>query len=218
MMRFSTLAAISLVAVMAASCATAPLVPPSSAVTRYARQDCSSAPDLSAAISLTPDKERAVHLVATPVGPDTPCLNRAGTAVPYVVYAIPADFGDKTLNVGSTLEQMRIFAPSVEVLDTRGAVTRGFERHEYFYRGPVYSVQFRPREGEAYLLVTAAPDLIGQRYDAIQIGIATTVVPTGYSAAIVQTGTENRASRTFSYDGTVRVSINDTDTEEKPST
>ncbi|MGH7027135.1 MalM family protein [Brevundimonas sp.] len=212
MTRLRALAAIGLVGATAAACATA--APPPPAALAYARQDCSTTPDLSTAVSLTPDKERAVHLVATPVGPDTPCLNRAGTAVPYVVYAVPADFGDKTLNVGSALEQARIFAPSVEILDAQGDVTRRFERREYFYRGPVYSVQFRLRTGEAYLLVTAAPELVGQRYDAIQIGVATTVVSTGLYAAVVQTGTEAKQLRTFSYDGTVRVSINDTDIKE----
>ena len=142
-------------------------------------------------------------------------MTRAGVAVPYVLYALPADFSDKTLNVGSSLEQLRIFAPSVEILDAQGSVTRTFERREYYYRGPVYSVQFRPRHGESYLLVTAAPELVGQQYDAIQIGIATTVVPAGLYTAVVYSGTEAKQLRTFSYDGTVRVAINDTDTKEE---
>lgn len=213
MTRLRALGAIGLLGATTAACATA--APPPPAALTYARQDCSATPDLSTAVSLTPDKERAVHLVASPIGPDTPCLTRAGVAVPYVLYALPADFGDKTLNVGSSLEQLRIFAPSVEILDAQGDVTRAFERREYYYRGPVYSVQFRPRHGEAYLLVTAAPDLIGQQYDAIQIGVATTVVSTGLYTAVMNSGTEAKQLRTFSYDGTVRVAINDTDTKEE---
>lgn len=216
MTRLRTLGAIGLFGTLASACATA--APPPPAMLAYARMDCAAAPDLSSAVSLTPDKERAVHLVASPVGTDTPCLLRAGQPVPYVVYTLPADFGDKTLNVGSTLEAMRIFAPSVEVLDAQGQVTRTFERREYFYRGPVYSVQFRPRQNESYLLVTAAPELVGQQYDAIQIGVVTSVVPVGVYSAVVNTGVEAKQSRTFSYDGTVRVSINDTDTDEKPKT
>ncbi|QTC86887.1 MalM family protein [Brevundimonas pondensis] len=216
MTRLRTLGAVGLLGMTAAACATA--APPPPPALTYARQDCSATPDLSTAVSLTPDKERAVHLVASPVGPETSCLVRAGVAAPYVLYALPADFGDKTLNVGSTLEHMRIFAPNVEILDGQGNVIRTFERREYFYRGPVYSVQFRPRPGEAYLLVTAAHDLVGQQYDAIQIGVASTVVTTGLYSAVIQTGTEAKQMRTFSYDGTVRVAINDTDTEEKPTT
>lgn len=216
MMRLRTLGVIGLFGAMASACATA--APPSPAMLTYAGMDCSTAPDLSSAISLTPDKERAVHLVASPIGTDTPCLIRTDRSVPYLIYALPADFGDKTLNVGSTLEAMRIFAPNVEVLDAQGRLMRTFERREFFYRGPVYSVQFRPRQGEAYLLVTAAPELVGQEYDSIQIGVATTVVPVGVYSAVVNTGTEAKQLRTFSYDGTVRVSINDTDTEEKPET
>lgn len=216
MTRLHALAALGLLGTMASACATA--APPPPAMLAYARTDCSVAPDLSGAISLTPDKERAVHLVASPVGTETPCLLRAGRPLPYVVYTLPADFEDKTLNVGSTLEAMRIFAPSVEVLDSEGQVMRSFERREYFYRGPVYSVQFRPRHNEAYLLVTAAPELVGQQYDAIQIGVVTSVVPVGMYSAVVNTGVEAKQLRTFSYDGTVRVSINDTDTDEKPKT
>ncbi|MET4684945.1 MalM family protein [Brevundimonas faecalis] len=216
MTRVHAVGVISLYGAMVSACATA--APPPPAMLAYARMDCSAAPDLSSALSLTPDKERAVHLVASPIGTDTPCLTRAGRSVPYVVYALPTDFEDKTLNVGSTLEAMRIFAPNVEVLDAQGRVTRTFEREEYFYRGPVYSVQFRPRQNESYLLVTAAPELVGQGYDAIQIGVATTVVPVGMYSAVVNTGTEAKQLRTFSYDGTVRVSINDTDTDEKPKT
>ena len=214
MTRLRALGAIGLLGATGGACATAAVPPPRAALT-YARQDCSATPDLSTAVSLTPDKERAVHLVASPIGTDTPCLTRAGVAVPYVLYALPADFSDKTLNVGSSLEQLRIFAPSVEILDAQGSVTRSFERREYYYRGPVYSVQFRPRHGESYLLVTAAPELVGQQYDAIQIGIATTVVPAGLYAAVVYSGTEAKQLRTFSYDGTVRVAINDTDTKEE---
>ena len=215
MTRLRALGAIGLLGATAGACATAAVPPPRAALT-YARQDCSATPDLSIAVSLTPDKERAVHLVASPIGTDTPCLmTRAGVAVPYVLYALPADFSDKTLNVGSSLEQLRIFAPSVEILDAQGSVTRSFERREYYYRGPVYSVQFRPRHGESYLLVTAAPELVGQQYDAIQIGIATTVVPAGLYTAVVYSGTEAKQLRTFSYDGTVRVAINDTDTKEE---
>ncbi len=216
MMRLRTLGAIGLFGTMASACATA--APPPPAMLTYAGMDCSAAPDLSSAINLTPDKERALHLVASPIGTDTPCLIRTDRSVPYLIYALPADFGDKTLNVGSTLETMRIFAPNVEVLDAQGRLLRTFERREFFYRGPVYSVQFRPRQGEAYLLVTAAPELVGQEYDSIQIGVATTVVPVGVYSAVVNTGTEAKQLRTFSYDGTVRVSINDTDTEEKPET
>ena len=71
MTRLRALGAIGLLGATAGACATAAAPPPRAALT-YARQDCSATPDLSTAVSLTPDKERAVHLVASPIGTDTP--------------------------------------------------------------------------------------------------------------------------------------------------
>ena len=195
---------------LAAACAAGSVQPP---VLTYANQGCAAAADLMTAVSLTPPRERAVHVVAVPVDTSTPCLNRSGPT-PYVVYQLPADLGDKTVTVGSMLEATRIFAPEVAVLDGRGMVTRTFAREEYHYRGGHYSVQFRPRDEEAYVLVSADPALVGQRYDSIMIGTTTTSVYTGGGGVSWTSGVDNSQSRTFSYEGTVQVLVNDTDTEE----
>lgn len=193
-------------------CATVEL-PPASLI--YANASCDAAPNLSNAISLTPEKEKAVHLVSAPVTTETPCIMRNGKPLPYVVFALPEEFADKTLVVGSALETNRIFAPHIEILDAQGTFARTFEREEYFYRGPVYSIQFRPRETERYLLVTAEPEMVGVEYNSIHIGVNSNYVATAYGGVMINTGSDTTLLRTFSYDGTLSVMINDTDTSKK---
>lgn len=200
------------VAATLAGCATAPPPPP---VTAFTRSDCALSADLKAAVSLTPPKEKAAYAVVTPVGAATPCLDRDGVRAPYVVYALPAEHADKTITVGSTLEVGRLLAPDVALLGREGQVVRTFAATEYFFRGPVYSVQFRPRPEEAYVLVTADPKRVGQRYDSIAIGTSTTTVSTGYAVASWTSGVDASHSRTFSYEGAVQVSVYDSDTGKK---
>lgn len=190
------------------ACAATPPAP----VLHYARNDCAATPNLSAAISLTPDREKASHAVLTPVDGQAACLAPAGT--PYFVYRLPADFGDKTITVGATLEALRIFAPDVAILDANGVVTRTFARDEYYYRSLHYSVQFRPREEEVYILVSAEPALVGQRYDSIVIGTSTTSTYANGMAFSWTGGTDDNLSRTFSYEGTIAVVVSDSDTQE----
>ena len=193
-----------------AGCATAP---PPGAVTTFARTDCATTADLSAAISLTPpkQKEKAVHTVVTPVKADTPCLRREGTASPYVLYALPADLHDKSVIVGGVLEAARIVSPDVRLLDSRGAVVRTFPPTDYYYRGPVFSVQFTPRPGEAYVLVDIDPSRVGQRYDSIAIGTSTVSTYAAGATISWRSGVDTSQSRTFSYEGSVQATVFDSE-------
>lgn len=213
MSRRLTLCAVVLGGALASACATA--TPPALAVLEYSRTDCAAAPDLTTAVSLTPKKETNGHIVSTVIGPDSPCLRAAEASSPYVVYALPADIDDKTLAVGGLLEPNRILSPTVAVLDASGVVRRTFAAEDYFYRGFVYSVQFRPQAGDAYVLVTANPARVGQRYDSINVGTSTTTVYTGFGTANFTTGHEATGSRAFSYEGTVQVIVYDSDTKEE---
>ena len=197
------------------ACVTAP--PPALPVLEYGRRDCSSAPDFTSAISLTPEKEVRTYLVVTEVTTQTACLARDVGATPYVVYALPSDREDKTLIVGGVLEHSRILSPGIKLLDADGKVTRSFASADFLYRGPVYSVQFRPRITEAYVLAEVDPTRVRSRYDAVNVGTNTTVVSTGYVASTITLGTEARTSRTFSWEGTIMVTVNDSDTDEKPA-
>lgn len=217
MINFRLLLAATAYAGLLSACATVAPVPPSPATLEYAGVDCAAAPDLSTAISLTPEEERALFSVTAPAAAN--CLTRAeGGTTPYVTFALPADFADKTVIVGSLLEPLRILSPSVAILDRDGTVTRTFRTEDYMYRGPVLSVQFRPRETEAYVLVTTDPVRVGQRYDSIVVGVYTTTVSTGYGTSQWRSGTEMAQSRMFSWEGTVQVSVADSDTKEESQT
>ena len=215
MRRVSAVAVLALAAVVAGCATSGPAYPP--ALLEYARRDCAAAPVLASAISLTPDRERAAYTVETLVDSGTPCLLKAGRPGPYLLYALPADRGDKTLIVGGRLEPGRIFSPHVTILDAGGGVSRTFANSDFMYRGAVYSVQFRPRENEVYVLVTSEPSRVGQVYNSILTGTQATPVVAGPVIFSLNSGTEAQISRTFSYDGRVSVLINDSDTtEERP--
>lgn len=191
-----------------AACATAR--PPPPPVLEYVRTSCDASPDVASATSLTPDRARAQFVVNTPVTAATHCLTREdGGVSPYQVYALPADPATKTITIGAAVEMARIFAPQISVLDANGVVTRSFDRAQYAYRGYVYSVQFRPHEGEAFVLVTADPTLVGQRYDSVFIGTQTAST---YAAGVTvswTSGVDNAQSRTFSYEGGLQAIVYD---------
>ncbi|GLK47113.1 hypothetical protein GCM10017620_00860 [Brevundimonas intermedia] len=191
-------------------------VPPPAPVLTFDRHDCAEV-DLTRAISLTPDKERALHSVTTVIDSATPCATLASGASAYVLFAVPEDFEDKTLTVGAALEATRIFSPTVSVLDAAGQETRRFASDEFMYRGANFSVLFRPRAAERYVLVSSDPSRVGQRYDSINIGTSSTTTYTPYGGATFTSGVDASLSRTFSYEGSALVVINDSDPKEKPA-
>lgn len=201
------------VAGLTGGCATT-ATPPSTAVLGYDRADCGEEADLSAALSLTPSKEKAVHLVSAVVDSTSPCMMTPRGSSPVVLFAVPTDIGDKTFTVGGAVEPLRILSPEVATLDRDGQVVRSFPADQYLYRGTVFSVQFRPRAEEAFIRVSVDPDRVGREYDSIAVGVNYSSVSTPYGAALIGAGTENRSNRTFSYEGSVQVVINDTDVKE----
>jgi hypothetical protein len=187
-----------------AACATPAPPPPALA---FAGQGCAAAPDLSKAVSLTPEKPKAEFVVGRTIDASADCLRGPQGARPYVVFALPADPTGKTVTAGGLLEGARIFSPDVALLDEAGQATRTFRPADFYYRGAVFSVQFQPKAGERYLLVSAEPSRVGQRYDAIAIGTQTNSV---YAAGAMITwtrGLDTKTSRTFSYAGQVQVTV-----------
>ena len=204
-----------------AGCATMP--PPPPAVLTFAGKGCTAIPDLTQALSLTPEKERAIHIVTTQVGSATPCLHRDARDTAYLLYDIPTDYEDKTLTVGGYLEPLRILSPQVAVLDGRGETSRSFRADEFMYRGINYSVVLKPRAGERFILVTIDPSRVGQSYDSIVIGVNTSATGAPVASALaaglvgsgqITTGSDVGMSRTFSYEGAVQIAVNDSDTKE----
>ena len=185
---------------VAAGCSTTQILPP---VTSFAGANCTTAPNLAAAVSLTPERRRRTFTVTTPVDASTPCLRRGEGQTPYLVYALPAAAAGTVVEVGGLLEGARIFSPAVATLDAQGQPVRSFEADEYLYRGSLYSVQFVPRQDERFVLVTADPSLVGRRYDAIAISTNTTTIATPYAVTNWRTGVDQNLSRMFSYEGSV---------------
>jgi hypothetical protein len=129
---------------------------------------------------------------------------------------LPKDPTGKTLTVGAVLEGRRIFAPEVVLLDAAGKTARTFPAADYYYRGAVFSVQFVPKPDEAFVLVEADPARVGQRYDSIAIGTATTPIVTPYASMNWHSGVDTKESRTFSYEGSAQVTVDDA-TARKPA-
>lgn len=109
--------------------------------------------------------------------------------------------------IGGGIEAKRIFAADVSTLDEAGKKMRHFDRETYFYRNAGYTVQFRPRVGERYVLVTAAPDLVGNSYDSIETGVAADAAYTAVGTIAMYTGVDRTQTRVFSYEGQVNTIV-----------
>ncbi|WP_404419084.1 hypothetical protein [Brevundimonas vesicularis] len=210
-MRFALASVVAAGVVGLAGCVT--VAPPAPATLTFDRTDC-MAVDLTKAVSLTPPKEQAVHYVSAHVDQTAPCAALDGVSSAYALFAIPADSEDKTLTVGAYLEPLRILSPAVTILDAEGRDTRRFTPDEFMYRGVNYSVLFKPRANERFVMVSSDPSRVGQRYDSISIGTSATTAYTGYGTATFVGGVDSAQSRVFSYDGMAQVTVNDADTKE----
>ncbi|WP_168189949.1 MalM family protein [Brevundimonas sp. SGAir0440] len=211
-MRFVFASVIAAGVVGLAGCVT--VAPPAPATLTFDRTDC-TAVDLTKAVSLTPPKEQAVHYVSAPVDHTALCAAIDGVSSTYALFAIPADSEDKTLTVGAYLEPLRVLSPAVKILDAEGRETRRFKPDEFMYRGMNYSILFRPRANERFVMVSSDPSRVGQRYDSIIIGTSATTAYTGYGTATFVGGVDSTQSRVFSYDGLAQVTVNDADTKEE---
>jgi hypothetical protein len=194
-------------AALLSACATPVPAPPP--VVEYAHADCTAAPELAGAVSLTPPRERAEFDVSTVVSDQTPCVGDAASGAPYIVYALPIDYSDKTITVGASVESSRIFAANAVLLDANGAVTRTIGTDQFTYRGGLYSAQFRPHQGETYLLVKADRAIVGNNYNSITLGTGTATGCAPGACFNWSYGTEAHGAATFSYTGTIQIQVFD---------
>jgi hypothetical protein len=199
-----------------AGCATP--TPPAAVIT-YAGKACDSQPDLSRAISLVPQKppkKNLPHVVTTEVNGQTRCLTRPGGNGPYLVYALEPDHRLKMHTIGAVQERARVLSPDVSILDREGRVTRVFGPGDFLFRGGFYSVQFRSRDSEAFVLFATNPGRVGERRDSIEIGTSTSgYYVAGFSGSYTL-GVDNAATRTFSYEGTAQVVVYDSPADASP--
>ena len=160
---------------LAAGCATVAPAPPQPPIVEMSNASCDPMAKLDAAIDLTPQKPHPWQDVSTPVNAATPCLNLEGGAQGhYIVYRLPSHGPNHVVTIGGAQEGLRILAPSVTTLDESGGKLRSFPPERYMILGDAYAVQFKPTEGEKYVLVNTNPDLVGRREHAQAAGAGPT--------------------------------------------
>lgn len=198
--------------VLLASCATTPADPPKPAVVSLEGKDCFDMVDFDAAVSLTPEKPKRESFVTVPVTSETPCLT-GDAAGNYVVFKIPDHASNHVIIVGGTNEKIRTLAPTVSLLTEDGTLSRGFEPEQYAFFGNSFGVQIRPRDNEAYILVVTRHDLVGQELASVEQRLfgSTGYVASpagGYGSTYnIVSGAERKVVRTFSHEGTIRVTV-----------
>lgn len=202
------------VTMLAAGCATVTPAPPAPPVVEMSAEHCDSEARLDNATPLTPEKPRAWQDVRTVVGVTTPCLLlEGGRQAHYVVFVLPAHGPNHVITVGGAQEGLRILAPAVTTLDESGRRLRTFPAEKYMILGDAFAVQFKPADGEKYLLVSTDPDLVGKTRAGVEQRIAAGTgssynAATGYAGTYTTyAGSESLASRTFSHEGVVSARI-----------
>ena len=191
------------------ACASAP--PIQRPVTSWAALDCATTPSLDGAVSLMPEKDKAVWPVDYAMTSTTPCLTASDASGPYAVFALPETRWNAPIEVGSVVGPAALFSPSVSILAEDGTQLRTFTPEHYNMRshmdGRTYSVQFMPQDGERYVLVTSNPLRIGSAIEGITTGTSTTTFYNGFGASSWTSGVESQLISAFSYEGPVRVNV-----------
>ncbi|RJY08676.1 hypothetical protein [Aurantiacibacter aquimixticola] len=193
-----------------AACASAP--PIQRPVTSYAPvAACPETPSFANAVSVVPEKDKAVWLVDHQLDSTSPCLTMSGVSGPYAVFALPETRWNAPIEVGSVVGPAALFSPHVEILGADGSQMRSFTPEHYNMRshmsGRTYSVQFMPQDGERYVLVTSNPARIGSAIEGIATSTVTNTMWYGYGAANWTSGVEAQLASAFSYEGPVRVNV-----------
>lgn len=191
-----------------AGCASPP--PPPPALLSMDGRECDDAVNLEAAASLDPQKSKKRYTVTREIGAAAPCINlEDGKKASYALFRLPDFAPSSVIIAGGELEEVRIFAPNVQLLDEAGVPLRGFTREDFLFQGVTYGVQLKPRDGERYILIRAEPDLVGQEYDSVTIGVNTQTICTGYFCMNSYSGVDFESTRQFSYSGKVSVLVQD---------
>jgi hypothetical protein len=194
-------------AVATAGCVTAE--PPPLPVLAITGKTCTPQPDLATAVTTVPTRPAQWRDVTSQVAATTGCVTTPAGDANYVVFTLPDHPANHTITVGGTKDVLRIFAPSVSVLDASGAPVRTFEPSRYSDLGTLVGVQFRPPAEARYVLVQSDPALVGKEVSALEVGISSTTMYAGAGAAYYQhaSGAVNTARRVFSHEGTVSLRI-----------
>jgi hypothetical protein len=210
-------------AVLLAACATAP-EPPAPPLLSFEGQDCSSKVDLGEAIML-PDmstkdgakkmkrmmKNRTIML-SDNFNEDSRCVRLAtGGTSPYALFEVPSNIQGQVIYAGSMIDSNSMFAANVSLLGADGNVMRQFTPKDFNRVGTRHAVQFSPRANEAYVLIKADPNLLGQKRETLETGVSQQTISVAYGG-LVSSGTnlvghQKAFDRSFSYDGEVGIRV-----------
>lgn len=200
-------------ALLTAACATAPPAP--EALLSIDNRTCDNALQMDSAAPLIPERSKRRYTISADVDESAPCLNlEDGGKVTYALFSLPDYAAQTTIIAGAQMEEKRIFAANIMLLDAQSAVTRTFDREDYLFQGNTYGVQIRPRNNERYLLVQTDPEIVGEAYDSVTIGVNASTMCTGLWCSNVYSGVDYQSTRVFSYAGKVSILVQDHREEE----
>jgi len=210
-------------AVLLTSCATAP-EPPAPPLLSFEGQDCSLNVDLGEAITLpdTATKDGAKKLkgmmknrtimLSDNFNEDSRCIRLAsGGTSPYALFEVPSNIKGQVIYAGSMIDSNSMFAANVSLLGADGSVMRQFTPKDFNRVGTRHAVQFSPKANEAYVLIKADPNLLGQKRETMETGVSQQTVSVAYGGLVSSgtnlVGSQKAFDRSFSYDGEVGIRV-----------
>ena len=205
MKRAAARCAVLLAALAAASCASKP--PDIAPILDIAARDCPTAASLAVAtpVAATQAGDSLKPVMAT-IDERAPCLAGDDGKSLYALFRLP-DGGPFTISLASLTLGRSLFAPRADMLDDQGAEIRQLPQSSFMFRGTDLTVLFRSHAGERYLLVRSDVKSAGKPLSRVSGSVQQTVVPIGYGAVSVYTGSETSTDTTWSLNGEVRVSV-----------
>lgn len=179
--------------------------PPKPPLTIVLNKNCTVTPILEPATPIITDTTKKSFSITTEITTIALCLEETpGAKSLYHVYRLPRGFEAMDITIGALREEARILAPIVKVYDPKGSVTRAFDNDDFLFRGAHYSVQFRNRPGDAFILIASNPSIVGE----VSSNISNTVTSTSYSTGTgafftMYSGQETQQQAKFSHTGSI---------------
>jgi len=202
-----------------AACATTADPIPEPVLEFQVADNCSDDIDLAQSIGMPDDaklvkrmmRNRTIVLKET-MSESTSCLTgEMGFSGPYAIFEVPDMVTGQVITAGSIIDSNSMFAAKIDVLDSEGRIVRSFSRDEYRRLGERYGVQFQPKSDQAFVLIRADKDIIGDLEKTIETAVSaqTVTMSTGVytSSGTNFVGVQEDFSRAYSYDGDVGIRV-----------
>jgi hypothetical protein len=153
------------VAMLCLSAACESTSPPPSAVLSFtSTAGCAEGLAAERAEVVTVKKRQDSGNITTQVSAASACQVENGVERPFALYRLPRGVDIQSVQAGGVFQVNRVFAADVKTLDENLAPVRDFGPDAFYHRGGSWSVFFRPRDQERYILVRANPELVGKSY------------------------------------------------------